>query len=75
MDCPAVDHASRTDLPARYAELRQEAAEAGCHAREPGQVAYLQLAWETFTQCAVDHGALSAAERTAILATTKAQVP
>ena len=63
-----------TELPARYAVLRQEAAEAGCHAREPGQVAYLQLAWETFTQCAVDHGALSAAERTRLLATITARL-
>jgi hypothetical protein len=46
------------ELPQRHAVLRQEAAESGCHAREPGQVAYLQLAWETFTQCAVDHEAI-----------------
>ena len=60
-------------LPKRYAELRHDVAAAGCHTREPGQLAYLQLAWETFTQCAVDHGALSADERTAILGTTKAR--
>ena len=62
-----------TYLPARYAELRQEAAKAGCHAREPGQVAYLQLAWETFTACAVEHGALTVPERNSILATTRAK--
>ena len=61
-----------TTLPARLAVLQQEAVEAGEHTREPGQVAYLQLAWETFTQCALDLGAISADEREAILSDTKA---
>jgi hypothetical protein len=59
-------------LPGRLAALRREAATAGAHARDPGQVAYLQLAWETFTQCALEHGAISADERQAILAETTA---
>jgi len=57
-------------LPGRLADLRSDAATAGAHAREPGQVAYLQLAWETFTQCALEHGAISADERQAILTET-----
>jgi hypothetical protein len=59
-----------TALPARLAALRTEAVRVGCHAREPGQVAYLQLAWETFTQCAVDHHAICPVQRQAILIKT-----
>jgi len=62
------------ELPARYAALRQVALEEGCHAREPSQIAYLQLAWETFTQCAVDCGAISLTERDTILSETTAKL-
>jgi hypothetical protein len=50
--------------------LRAKAHHAGGHAREPAQVAYLQLAWDTFTRCAVSAGALRAEEREALLQET-----
>lgn len=56
-----------TTLLERFHTLRTEVRQAGCHAREPAQVAYLLLAWETFTQCAVAEGAITDQERTAIL--------
>ena len=56
------DHAAQ-----RFHTLRTEVRQAGCHAREPAQVAYLLLAWETFTQCAVAEGAITDQERTAVL--------
>jgi hypothetical protein len=54
-------------LAPRFRALRTEAAALGTHSREPGHIAHMQLAWETFTACAVHVGALSDAERTIIL--------
>jgi len=59
-----------TGLPARLPVLRAEVAQCSEHAREPMQVAYLQLAWETFTACAVDCGALTPLQRQAMLRET-----
>lgn len=50
-------------LPARFLELRAEAAKAGDHARAASQVAYLQLALTTWLEFAVDVGAISDAAR------------
>jgi hypothetical protein len=58
------------ELRPRFHTLRAQAQQTGCHAREPAQVAYLQLAWETFSQCAVDAGALSPEDRAALLQDT-----
>jgi Domain of unknown function (DUF927) len=61
----------RTDVPQTFHTLRTTAYQAGNHAREPSQVAYLQLGWEMFTRCALDAGALTTAERTEILQKTQ----
>jgi hypothetical protein len=60
------------DVPARFHALRTAAYQDGSHTREPGQVAYLQLAWEMFTRCAVDAGVLSTDFQQAILDETQA---
>jgi hypothetical protein len=59
------------DVPARFHALRTAAFQDGAHAREPGQVAYLQLGWEMFTRCAVDAGALTPPERDTVLEETQ----
>jgi hypothetical protein len=59
------------DVPAFFHTLRTDAYQAESHAREPSQVAYLQLGWEIFTRFAVKVGALTAEERTAILHKTQ----
>ena len=46
--------APKAALPRRFQELRQRAARRGAHAREPGQVAYLQLALETWLTFATE---------------------
>ncbi len=54
-------------LPKRFRELRQMAYTPGSHSRQASQVAYLQLAWETFTGFAVDAGVLDAATQETLL--------
>jgi Domain of unknown function (DUF927) len=60
-----------TEVPDRFHALRTAAYQAGSHAREPSQVAYLQLGWEMFTRCAVEAGALTAPERETLLHDTQ----
>ena len=59
-----------TSLLSQLHAFRTQAHQVGCHAREPGQVAYLQLAWDAFTQCAVEAGAMTEKERTSLLQET-----
>jgi len=59
-------------VPAQFHALRTHAYQQASHAREPGQVAYLQLGWEGFTQYAVESGAVSADTRLALLQHTQA---
>jgi hypothetical protein len=49
-------------VPQRFHALRAAVAHEEGHAREPGQVAYLELGWDMFLRCAVDAGALTAEE-------------
>jgi hypothetical protein len=58
----------RQEVPARFHALRDAAYVEGSHTREPSQVAYLELGWDMFTQCAVDAGALPPTQRTRLLA-------
>ncbi len=54
-------------LTERFSALRDAARADGSHARQPGAVAHLTLAWETWTQYAMESGAITAAERDALL--------
>ena len=59
--------ALKVELPRRFTELRQQAARSGGHAREPGQVAHLQLALEVWLGFAVDISATTAQNRDELL--------
>ena len=60
--------ALKADLPRRFQELRHRTAWGGAHAREPGQVAHLQLALEVWLTFAVEIGVLTDAKRADLLA-------
>jgi len=60
--------ALKGELPRRFASLRQAAARSGGHAREPGQVAHLQLALEVWLGFAVEVRATTAQKRDELLA-------
>jgi hypothetical protein len=64
------DHLMETRLP-RFRALQDEIGQNGVHAREPGQVAHLLLAWETFTDCAVDEGAITKEDQATMLKEAK----
>ena len=57
----------RDQLPLRFQDLRRRAQFAGGHRREPGQVAYLQLSLDIWLEFAVEIGAVSSDERTALV--------
>lgn len=53
-------------LPERRRKLREEAYKEGLHRRTPDQVAALALGWEMFLRFAVEAGALTEEEKTAL---------
>ena len=57
----------RIMLPARFQELRQQAARSGGHTREPGQAAHLQLALECWLTFAVEIGVLTETRKAKLL--------